>query len=73
MTKTRWNPFSPADPPFALHGPTLRHTSRLLLTTLFQLAVMVWIVAAASRSPNAVAGAMHLSFAWVVLYARIPQ
>jgi hypothetical protein len=40
---------------------------------LFRLVVIAWIVALGSRNPMAVSGAIHLSFAWIVLYARIPQ
>jgi hypothetical protein len=69
-----WNPLRrDPNPPFQLHPRTLQHTASLLLTTLFRLVVIAWIVALGSRNPMAVSGAIHLSFAWIVLYARIPQ
>lgn len=69
-----WNPLKrDPDPPFALHARTLRHTARLLLTTLFRLAAAAWIFAIVTRNPMAVSGAIHLTFAWLVLYSRIPE
>jgi hypothetical protein len=59
--------------PFALHGPSVELTARVLLGTMLRILIGSWVIWLATRSPLALSGAAHLTLAYALMYARIPD